>query len=101
LSESHLKCKVKLFQTLDIENVSADDEDGSIENPKLYDPRFFLHLFVQICSSDSYVDRHLKLVEAGVICLALASLSSKDDMIRGAGATLLSRVYVQVLVFSL
>lgn len=28
-------------------------------NPSLYDPRFFLNLFAQICSAESYVDKHL------------------------------------------
>jgi hypothetical protein len=67
-----------------------------IENASHYDPRFFLHLFAQICSSENYVDRHLKLIESGVLGLALASLSSRDPLMRGAGATLVARVYVQV-----
>ena len=76
-----------------------ETEESSIENASLYDPRFFLHLFAQICSSENYVDRHLKLIESGVLGLALASLSSKDSLIRAAGATLVSRVYMQVLNF--
>ena len=84
------------FQSLDLESHEVEDEEACVENPNLYDPRFFLLLFSQICSSESYVDRHLKLIEAGVLSLALASLSSKDEMMRCAGATLLSRVYSQV-----
>ncbi len=91
-------CNISLlfFQSLDLESVDVDDEDGSIENPALYDPRFFLHLFAQLCSAQSFIDRHLKLIESGVLSLALVSLSSRDEMTRGAGATLLSRVYLQV-----
>ena len=84
------------FQSLDLESHEVEDEEACVENPNLYDPRFFLLLFSQICSAESYVDRHLKLIEAGVLSLALASLSSKDEMMRCAGATLLSRVYSQV-----
>ena len=84
------------FQSLDLESHEVEDEEACVENPNLYDPRFFLLLFSQICSAESYVDRHLKLIEAGVLSLALACLSSKDEMMRCAGATLLSRVYSQV-----
>ena len=80
---------------------SWDKEDEFVENCNLYDPRFFLHLFAQICSSENYVDRHLKLIESGVLGLALASLSSRDDLIRAAGATLVSRVYMQVIKIDL
>jgi hypothetical protein len=84
------------MQAMDFETVSVEDEEAQVENPRLYDPRFFLHLFAQICSAESYVDRHLKLIESGVLGLAIASLSCRDELMRGAGATLLSRVFVQV-----
>ena len=41
----------------------------------LYDPRFFLPLYCQLCAPSSFVDKHLKLVESGGLALAFASLT--------------------------
>jgi len=59
---------------------------------QLYDPRFFLPLTAQVCRPGAFVDRHLKLVESGVLGLSLASLSSTDSSMRSLGCTVLSRI---------
>ena len=61
-----------------------------------YDPRFFLPLAAQICRPDAFVDRHLKLVESGVLGLAFASLSSHDPTFRLIGVTVVSRIHAHI-----
>ena len=62
----------------------------------LYDPRFFLPLVSQLCASGNYIDRHLKLIESGVLGLAFASLSSHDPSMRSLGCTVLSRIHLHI-----
>ncbi len=63
---------------------------------KNYDPRFFLSLTCQLTAQDSFVDKHLKLIESGCLALAFASLTSKDDHIRQLGLVCLYRIYGQL-----
>ncbi|CAB4063940.1 unnamed protein product [Lepeophtheirus salmonis] len=59
------------------------NENTFYENdPSKYDPRFYLQLFSSLCSSERYIDKHLKLQEYGALALALASISSKDEDMR-------------------
>ena len=62
----------------------------------LYDPRFFLPLYCQLCAPSSFVVKHLKLVESGGLALAFASLSCNDKNIRQLGLVTLNRMYIQL-----
>ena len=61
-----------------------------------YDPKFFLPLVCSVCAHGSFVDRHLKLVESGLLSLVFASLSSLDKGMRQVGYLALARVYEQL-----
>ena len=61
-----------------------------------YDPRFFLPLICHLCSPDAYIDKHLKLIESGVLALVFGSFSSYDSQMRALGCTALSRIYHQM-----
>jgi hypothetical protein len=58
-----------------------------------YDPRFFLSLAAQLCAPGSFVDRHLHLVESGLLPLALAATSSRAKTVRRAAYLVLARMY--------
>ena len=68
--------------------------DENLNRDDLYDPRFFLPLICQLCASDQFVDKHLKLIESGALGLAFASLSSRDEQIRQIGIVSLHRYVV-------
>ena len=68
--------------------------DENLNRDDLYDPRFFLPLICQLCASDQFVDKHLKLIESGALGLAFASLSSRDEQIRSIGIVSLHRYLV-------
>ena len=61
-----------------------------------YDPRFFLPLICHLCASDAYIDKHLKLIESGVLALVFGSFSSHDSQMRALGCTALCRIYNQM-----
>ena len=61
-----------------------------------YDPRFFLPLVCHLCAPGAYIDRHLKLIESGVLALVFASFSSYDSIMRALGCTALCRIYNQI-----
>ena len=61
-----------------------------------YDPRFFLPLICHLCSPDAYIDKHLKLIESGVLALVFGSFSSYDSQMRALGCTALCRIYNQM-----
>ena len=48
-------------------HLSLDMEETGEVDDQLYDPRFFLPLTAQVCRPGAFVDRHLKLVESGVL----------------------------------
>ena len=48
---------------LDMDKEGTGEEGGD----QIYDPRFFLPLAAQICRPTAFVDRHLKLVESGIL----------------------------------
>ena len=72
-------------------------KDSTIEyDSNHYDPRFFLPLICHLCSPGAYIDRHLKLIESGVLALVFASFSCYDARIRALGCTALWRIHVQI-----
>lgn len=68
----------------------------STPSPDLYDPRFVLPLLSHLTSPGVYMDRHLKMVESGALGLAIASLSSRQHLVRSTGYHLLHRIHVQM-----
>ena len=84
--------KLPLNLKMDISNVDvAIDYDSNY-----YDPRFFLPLICNLCIPGAYVDRHLKLIDSGVLALVFASFSSYDPPMRALGCTALCRVHDQI-----
>ena len=73
------------------EDQSIIDYDASY-----YDPRFFIPLICHLCSPDAYIDKHLKLIESGVLALVFRSFSSHDSQMRALGCTALCRIYNQM-----
>ena len=61
-----------------------------------YDPRFFLPLICYLCAPSAFIDKHLKLIESGVLALVFGSFSSYDSHMRALGCTALSRIYYQI-----
>ena len=61
-----------------------------------YDPRFFLPLICYLCAPSAFIDKHLKLIESGVLALVFGSFSSYDSHMRALGCTVLSRIYYQI-----
>ena len=78
--------------------MDIEQSEGLMESngSSFYDPRFFLPLVCHLCAPGGFVDRHLKLIESGVLALVFASLSSYDSQMRALGCTILSRIYNQV-----
>ena len=76
-------------------NMSQHDFDSK-KSDELYDPRFFLPLFCQLCAPDSFVDKHLKLVESGALAMAFAGLSDKSQEIQEMSLITLNRIYQQM-----
>ncbi len=75
---------------------SGEGSDDHHDDPKIYDHRFFLPLICQVCAPGVFVDRHLRLIETGCLSMALASLSSWDELTRSVGYLVLSRIYSQL-----
>jgi nucleolar pre-ribosomal-associated protein 1 len=84
--------KLPLNLKMDISNTEVTIDYDS----NYYDPRFFLPLICNVCTPGAYVDRHLKLIDSGVLALVFASFSSYDPPMRALGCTALCRVYDQI-----
>lgn len=74
----------------------AAEAEGNPSDPTLYDPKFFLPLVCAVCAHGSFVDRHLKLIESGLLSLVFASFSSRDRGMRQVGYLALARIYEQL-----
>ena len=95
-TEKMLRTAVEFPITLAYEVLDNDTYEQVEDGHLRYDPRFFLGLFCDLCAPGSFVDRHYKLFEHGVLALAIASLSSRDATMRSIGYLLLSRLYHQL-----
>jgi len=72
----------------------AEDQMDAVDDAQnIYDPRFFLPLAAQLCAPGSFVDRHLRLIESGLLPLALAATSSRDVMMRKTAYLIMSRMH--------
>ena len=69
--------------------------DENLNREELYDPRFFLSLSSQLCAKENFVDKHLKLIESGILGMSIASLSCREENIRQMGIVSLYRYYIQ------
>ena len=65
--------------------------DENLNREEFYDPRFFLSLASQLCAKENFVDKHLKLIESGILGMAIASLSCREENIRQMGIVCLYR----------
>ena len=79
------------------ESIVLDRKDEDLKSDSsLYDPKFFLPLVCSVCAHGSFVDRHLKIIESGLLSLVFASFSSRDKGTRQVGYLALARIYEQL-----
>merc|ERR1719499_1719316 len=84
------KSCTKFPLTLSLDPLAELENDQCQE---IYDPRFILPLLSQLLADDSYVDKHMALMECGALGYAISSLSSGDWSVRAAGYHVLARIF--------